>query len=671
MAKLLRKGGQGARMELGPRLAAASAIVVLAMLSLVVNLYRLQVLRGDEYSEKSKGNFIKEVIIPADRGLILDRHGKLLVENRVSFDVELTPAFCKPCDETFALLAKLLAFDKDDLERVKDDFRSSTGLERFQPFRVKQDVTRDEVDLVEAAKARGELSSAVDLVGTPHRSYRALPGVAHLLGYESEITPDELKDSKSYRRGDYIGKRGIEHAMENELRGQDGRERVVVDAKGNRLGEEMNEQLIPAAERQVAALPGHNLVLSIDARLQEIAEKAFPARAGVVVAMDPNSGFVLALVSRPGYDPNKMTGRISYAEMQALNEDPLKPMIFRATQEHYHPGSTFKSVVALAALEKGTIGERTGINCNGGYTLGNHRWRCDKESGHGTLELRRAIEMSCDTFFYALGDRIGIDSIADMARQLGYGRPTGLGLGHEIPGIIPDVAYHTRETPGGYQKGFALNAAIGQGAVNVTPLQQAVAYAAIANGGTVYRPQVVRRIETASGQVVRELGPEVVGHLNVKPQNLALVKQGLEAVVNEPGGTAYRTRLADVRFAGKTGTAQVVTLVKRKVAVGDQDYFARDHAWFAAYAPSENPELVVVVIAEHGGWGAEAAAPTASAVIKGYFDLKKQDAVDKQGSALGPGPRGDADFSNRRTGASPRSPDPGPPSPGTYGIADR
>ncbi len=624
MGKLLRSGETGTR-QIRPRVAVASIVVVLAMGVLVVNLYHLQILRGTELAEKSKINFIKELIVPADRGIVFDRRGTQLAENRVSFDVVVTPAFCKPCDSTFSTLARVLKLDKDDLQNVRADFADAAGLERFQPLRVKQDITRDEVDLVEAAKARGDLSPAVDLVGTPHRAYRVPPGFAHAIGYESEISPDELKERSNYRRGDYIGKRGIERAFEAELRGQDGRERVVVDAKGNKLGDYYNELLIAADQRVLLSVPGHNLVLSLDARLQKIAEDTFPARAGAVVVLDPNTGFILALVSRPAYDPNKMTGRLSEAEYRALADDPLKPMIFRATQEHYHPGSTFKTAVALAALEDGAINDHSSIRCNGGYTLGNHRWRCDKETGHGALEIKRALEMSCDTFFYALGDRIGIDSIANMARELGYGRPTGLGLGHEIAGIIPDVAYHKRETPGGYTKGFALNAAIGQGAVNVTPLQQVVAYAAIANGGTIYRPQIVRRIETANGRVIHAFAPEVTGKLEVKPQTLQIVRAGLEAVVNEAGGTAYRTRLPDIRFAGKTGTAQVVTLVKRKVAVSDQSYFSRDHAWFAAYAPAQDPEIAVVVLAEHGGWGAEAAAPTASAIVHGYFELKKAD----------------------------------------------
>jgi penicillin-binding protein 2 len=483
------------------------------------------------------------------------------------------------------------------------------------------------VDVLEAKKHE---MSCVDLIPTPHRNYTAATAtsLAHIVGYMSEVSPQELEDHPEYRRGQTIGRRGIERRWEKELRGEDGRENVVVDAKGRRLSEAMNEMLISAEERFVPATPGNNLVLSLDARVQEAADKAFPGRAGAVVVMEAQTGFILAMVSRPSFDPNKMSGRISRAELKEMFEDPLKPMLNRVMNENYHPGSTFKVVGSIAGMEKGAITEHSNLGCGGHFTLGNHTWRCDKPQGHGMLDVRKALQVSCDVFYYRVGDILGLDTFASYARLLGYGAPTGFDLGRENPGNVPDMAW-AQKTYGFAGKGHVINASIGQGGVDVTPLQQAVAYAAIGNGGYVYKPQIVRRLETPTGKAVQEFGPQLArdGRLPVKPETLQVVREALTLVVNQPGGTAYRSRLTDVQFAGKTGTAQVVKLGKQQQQKTETvKYWSRDHAWFAAFAPAEKPEIVVVVLNEHGGWGAEAAAPPAGKIIRAYFDLKAQDA---------------------------------------------
>jgi len=448
----------------------------------------------------------------------------------------------------------------------------------------------------------------------------------------SEVTPDEMDDHPEYRRGQTIGRRGIERRWERELRGADGKQNIAVDAKGRELDKDTQDALISEADRLVPATPGNNLVLSIDERLQESADAAFPGRAGAVVVMEAKTGFVLAMVSRPSFDPNKMSGRISRAELAKINEDPLKPMLFRVMNENYHPGSTFKVVTSLAGLESGVINPGSTISCGGGYTMGNHRWRCDKPSGHGTLDLKHALGMSCDVYYYAVGDRAGLDALSKMAHDLGYGQPTGFDLGRETPGIIPDT--HSIAPVNGSARAQAINASIGQGEVNVTPLQQAVAYAAIANGGTVFRPQIIRRIETPEGKVVRDFQPEALRKLQTKDSSLLAVRAGLFAVVNEAGGTAWRSRLQDVQFAGKTGTAQVMKLgQKQKLDPTAQAYFSRDHAWFASFAPAQDPEIVVVVLNEHGGWGAEAAAPAAAKVIEAYFKMKREEGVPPAAAA--------------------------------------
>ena len=623
---LVRRDADDIR-EIRPRAALGALIVVCAMLVLVVRLYHLQILRGDMYFVQSIANFRKSLFVPADRGVIRDRKGRTLVDNRPSFDVFLTPAFCKgkERDEVLEKLAVYLRLGEEDVERIKLDYQKSwfnkDKLERFRPFLVMLDIPRDQVDVLEAHKSE---MSCVNLIPTPHRSYHAPISLGHVLGYMSEVTPDEMDDHPEYRRGQTIGRRGLERRWERELRGADGKQNIAVDAKGRELDKDTQEALIPENERLVPATPGNNLVLSVDEKLQKAADAAFPGRAGAVVAMEAKTGFILAMVSRPSFDSNKMSGRISRAELKAISEDPLKPMLNRVMNENYHPGSTFKSITSFAGLENGVLTPNSSIYCGGGYTMGNHRWRCDKPQGHGALDLRHALSASCDVFYYTVGDRVGLDPLSEMARRFGYGQPTGLDLGREITGIIPDSKSITPES--GSARAHAINAAIGQGEINVTPLQQAVAYAAIANGGEVLVPQIVLRIESPEGKVIREFHPQIARKLELKESSFAAVRAGLIAVVNEPGGTAYRSRLPDLQFAGKTGTAQVMKLgQKQKLDPTTQAYFSRDHAWFAAYAPAAEPEIVVVVLNEHGGWGADAAAPAASKIIAAYFRMKKDE----------------------------------------------
>ncbi len=628
-----------------------AGIAAVAFLVLLSRLYHLQVLRGEEYRVRAEENFVKELRVPADRGLILDRNRKVLVDSRPSYDVVLIPYFCgKGCDEVVSRLATLLAFSFEEEERVREHLRTARGLLRFRPFTVKVDISRDELDVIEANRI--ELSGAVDVLPTPHRSYRHGIWASHLLGYMNEVGAEEIGklnaeiekaggDVRPYQPRDYVGRRGLEKRYERELRGVDGTQRVVVDARGNAKRE---SELIPEDQRFEPSNPGNNLVLSLDWRLQEFAEKTFPATAGAVIAMDARTGFILALVDRPAVDPNKLAGRITRAELAEIRADPLQPELFRAVQQHYHPGSTFKVVTAIAALEEGILRPGGTVFCPGHYTLGGHRWRCDKDSGHGNVDLDHAIGASCDVFFYSLGDRMGTDRIAKWGSLLGLGRPTGLDLQGEISGVMPDEAWHDAHQPGGHQHGMSLNLSIGQGDVNVTPLQQVVLYAAIATG-KVWRPQVVLRIEDPKGDVLKEFAPEVRSAIPVKAETREAVLKGLLAAVNEPFGTAYGVRLKgspeDPVMAGKTGTAQVVKLGAKRLKASQVSYFQRDHAWFAAFAPAEDPEIVVVVLNEHSGFGSSNAAPTAAALIRKWLELQEEDArarEDVQRPAVAPPP---------------------------------
>ncbi|WP_375766363.1 penicillin-binding protein 2 [Archangium gephyra] len=605
--------------------------MVAGMVALAVQLYRLQITQGEEYAAKSVANFVKEVRLRADRGLIKDKRGTILVDSRPSFDAFVTPAFCTNCaQDVLPRLGELLGWDEPTRKKVEEQVKVARRTAPFQPLPVRIDLTRDEYDRI---NARRDMLDGVEVVPVPHRNYRTSSVLSHVLGYMNEITTEELEKLKSegahYALGDYIGRRGLERYFESTLRGTDGVQKEVVNARG-KIIEEFSDKL--GKDAVVPSRPGNNLVLSIDMRLQEEAERAFPGAAGSVVAVDVKTGLIRAVVSRPGFDPNLLTGRITPAQMASLAKDPLQPMINRISADHFSPGSTFKVITALAAYKSGLFRPETVVTCPGGYRLGARLWRCHKDSGHGPVNGKTALQYSCDTWFYKVADTLGLDPIAEMGKALGLGAPTGIGVLAEVPGIMPSSDYHNKASAGGYTKGMALNSAIGQGDDNVTPLQMAMVYAAIANGGTLYKPQLVERVEGLDGEVIQQFDPQVVNKIEIPEAHRKAVVEGLFATAMVPGGTAYRAMvqsgLKDVTVAGKTGTAQVASLGAVRLKTHQMDFFQRDHAWFAGFAPAEDPEIAVVVINEHGGHGGADAAPTAMAVMKKYFDLKKEDAAN-------------------------------------------
>jgi len=627
--------------DLKNRYLVLGGLMLLGLLVLAVRTYRLQVTRYDEYSQKSAANFFKEVRLRAERGSILDAGGKILAENRPSFDLFLTPAFCQKCpEEVLPRMVALLNWDPASLPTLIDQYKTQKKNGTFQATRLKVDLPAEEVDLLSAHQL--ELPG-IDVEPVAHRQYKDAPQhavegekappstyLSHVIGYMNEITQEELDKRASggdvtYRLGDYIGRRGLERYYEQKLRGTDGWRKEVVNARGETLPE--LSRLLGEQDTRLEPVRGRDLQLSIDLRLEEEAERLFPGRAGAVVVVEVNTGFILTMLSRPGYDANMMSGRVSPQEMAKLFKDPLQPMVFRPVAQHYSPGSTFKVVTALAALRSGQFSTHTTVSCPGGYHLGPRFWRCWNDKGHGSVFAKTALQHSCDTYYYRVADVLGLDPIAKVGQELGLGQPTGIGVVAEVPGIMPTSEYHDRVTPGGYTKGMALNAAIGQGDDNVTPLQLALLYATIANGGTLYKPQLVRKVIRLDGTVEQELKPEVVRQVEIDPEQRQVVVEALTAVVNEPGGTAYRSRLPDILVAGKTGTAQVRALGAVRVKKENMDYFARDHAWFASFAPADKPEIAVVLLNEHGGHGASDAAPIATALIKKYFDLKREDAI--------------------------------------------
>lgn len=584
------------------------AVVCLSFAVVIGRLWQVQIIRGEHFQKKSEDNFVQERRIPSVRGLILDRRNQPLVQNRPTYDVYITPRFAddESLDKVFHELA-LPPAEADDLVRqIKD----SKGQKRFQPLLVMRDISRDQLAGLETYRPK---LAGVTIQARAARNYLHGNLAAHVLGYMSEISAEELQADKSgeYQPGNMIGRSGVERMYEDQLRGVPGRERIVVDARGHRKRTKEALELL-GSERRVEPEPGHNLVLTIDIEVQRLVERAlrsFPSAAAVV--LEASTGRILGLASKPAFDPNMLSGRLSADEAKRLLSDPLRPLLDKVNRENYFPGSTYKVIPAIAALEEGLVRPEEQVMCRGWHSFGRRTFRCSHI--HGKVNLHEAIVESCNVYFYTLAEHIGMDVIARYAHVFGLGAPTGLGLNNEVAGFIPDKAWYARRKQP-FRIGFTLNASIGQGNTKATPLQIANLYATIANGGTLYLPQVVERIETSNSQLVEQFQPRARRVIRTKPGTLDRIRAALTGVVNEEEGTAYDSRLGALRVAGKTGTAQV----SRRAKMG-QTIWLQDHSWFAAYAPSDHPVIAVAVLIEHGGRGAKVAAPVAMDIIKSYF----------------------------------------------------
>lgn len=588
------------------RIAGVIACVLAAFVVLIIRLIYLQAIMGDEYRRLSLNNSIRLQNIDPPRGRIYDRNGDLLVDNRPSFDVNITLKDAAPLQQTLEKLSRYLQTPADIL---LSQIKRTRGASAYQPRLLKQDVGRDTLAAIEVNK--------FDLPGVSvdvnlRRHYIHERMAAHLIGYLSEISPTELK-SGSYpdcRSGDLIGKFGAEKGYENLLRGKRGGRQVEVSANG----------LVMRILKTVEAEPGDNVYLTTDQRLQHRAEMLLEGVVGAAVAIEPDTGQILALASSPSFDQNFFVGGITHEQWDSLISNPFRPMSNRAIQGEYPPGSTFKIVTALAGLEEGVIDDQTILNCPGYYRFGNRVYRCWKKGGHGKVDIIKAVEESCDVFFYQVGARLGVDRLAWYAKAFGLGSPTGIFLDQEAHGLIPTAAWKKRRTGIPWQKGETLSIAIGQGFNLVTPLQMAVLVAAVGNGGRRYQPMILDRIQSTDGEVLQKNEPRLIGKLPISPVNLDRVKLGLWKVVNGEHGTARGSRLADIDLSGKTGTSQVVSR-KEDEALAEEDIpvHLRAHAWFVAYAPSEQPTIAVAVVVEHGEHGSGAAAPIAREMIKTYL----------------------------------------------------
>ncbi len=583
----------------------------IAFFLIFIHLWYLQVIKGGELRRLSENNRIRIRENPADRGILFDRKGRVLAHNRPSFEVSLIPEDLKINPEVLTKVGEMLDMDQDE---IGNKLKSLKRRPPFKPVKIKSDIDWNELALLEFNRVHLP-GLVVDV--RPRRNYNYGDLASHLIGYLGEVDENELKQSKdvSYRMGALIGKYGVEYRWETDLKGVDGGRQMEVDA----LGREIKPL------QSVDPFPGNNLFLTIDLDLQRVAEEAFQDKSGALIAMDPQNGRILAMVSKPSFDPNLFARNILPEEWNSLMEDARHPLQNKGIQGQYPPGSVFKIVTAVAGLESGIITPNTQITCTGAYPYGNRNFRCWKEGGHGTISLHRALVESCDIYFYQAGLKTGVDLIAHYANELGLGKATGIALTHEKAGTVPSSSWKKKHSGAPWYSGETLSFSVGQGYINATPLQLVALMSAVANGGRFYLPQVVERVEDIYGKVLREYRPVERRRANISEETLHIIQEALMGAVNEPHGTGGVCALKDFKVAGKTGTAQVVTMPQnfRKGDTNRLPLRFRDHAWFATYAPVENPRIAIAVLVENGGFGAAAAAPIAKKVFEKFFGVER------------------------------------------------
>lgn len=600
--------------------------VFLTFLIFVGRLVYLQLVNGDDYHRKSMNNVIRTVSLPAVRGRIFDAKGRVMATSMPSHTLVAIPHYVN-MGEGFARLVELLGLDEQEAEaisaKLKEYRKDSKDMRRFQQISLLESLAPEQLASI---KAHQDELAGIDIIDEPMRYYPYGEVASHVIGYMNEVNGTDILHANEneniidkYRDGDLTGRKGIERSFEAELRGIRGWRKKVVDARGLPLSREKSQDLLPDASIQEPN-PGYDITLTIDVALQKLARQALsghPSSAAVI--MNIHDGRILGAISRPSIDSNKMTGGLSYAEHNEINENPYRPRIDKTVYENYFPGSVFKPFTAFAALEEGIVTPDDVFNCSGFHEFGGRIFKCTH--AHGDMTMYDALVQSCNVYFYNLAEMTGMDRIARYANEFGFGNKTGIGYNTEAKGHIPTREWYDKNFPGQFRIGHTLNASIGQGNTKVTLMQVAAAYSAMANGGTLYQPQVVKSIETPDGEVVKEFQPIIKRRVTVNKHSMDLVMEALVGVVEDEAGTAHSAYNEKVSLAGKTGTAQVVKKSRKKDdSLADFYYQNRDHAWFASVGPVENPEIAIVVLVEHGGAGGEHAAPVGVEIARRYFD---------------------------------------------------
>jgi penicillin-binding protein 2 len=589
------------------KLHATQYLVVLVLLVLATGMWRLQILGAESYRVLADANRIRKDPVRAPRGKIFDREGRILVDNYPSVSCYLLREQVKDLDADLPLIARGLDMPVEQLQKIVRHYAAEP---KYEAITLKQDITPDEQAFIEAH--RNELPE-LETRDEQRRLYPSGGFAAHLIGYVGEVSEEDLNSSKFdfYEPGDVVGKSGVEETYDSLLRGTDGSRDVIVNSHQKEIG----------VFGQQPAIPGKDLRLTIDLDLQRVAEQAMEGKNGALVAMDPHTGEILAMVSRPSFDPNQFAVRLTKSYWSQILNDPNHPLLNKAIQAQLAPGSTFKVIMTLAGLEE-NVAQDMHVQCNGGATFYGHFFACDQH--HGAVDIHNALPFSCDTFYYTLANKLGIDTIARYGNEVGIGVKTGVDLPDEAAGIMPSEAWKMKTQHDKWYAGETISVGIGQGAIEVTPIQLARAIGGIASGGVLRRPHVVFDDELTKDQLaaVESTFPGTGDKtIPLTPANWQIITDDLANVMS-PIGTGAAVRLEGIDFAGKTGTAQVVSHSAGAKSLGTGN--ERANAWFVGMAPRRNPDIVVAVLCEHGGWGSEAAAPIAAQVINAFVTKQRR-----------------------------------------------
>ena len=602
--------------------------IVAVFVFLAGSFWFVQGVQADKYRNLSESNALREVVTPAKRGLIMDRNGKILADNQPAYSLTLDRLILKPIAKADAThKGKLIQFLAVVLGTTTQDIEARFDKGKYIPMAHPLEIGED-LSLAQVAEVQAQAVEFPELNVDPvqRRNYPYGTMAAHVMGFIGEASEKDLASRRDLRQGDLVGKRGVELIYDEYLRGRDGAQYWEYDSHGRRLAEYR-----PARKEAVA---GDNVYLTLDFELQRRAEQYFIENefVGAAVAMDPRNGEILAMVSSPEFNPNVYSKRFTPDVWRTIVSNPFKIELNRVIQGTYSPGSVFKVTMAMAGLSDGAIGPNTVFDCGGTAVFFGRRFRCWQKNGHGAISVANALKVSCDIFFYNTGARLGVDRISDYAHKLGFGELSKIDLDGEKTGLVPSTKWAADKQHRTWYPSETISVAIGQGPLVVTPLQVASMMSAIANGGTVYQPHVVRRIEHtgSDGQVDYrhsfEVRPQILHQFPLSKEALDMVRLGLWKVVNEEGGTGGNARLQGLDVSGKTGTVQVIAQ-SGWISTANLPFSERDHAWFASYAPSENPQMVVVVFVEHAGThGGIDSAPLAKLLYQSRFQQQIQNA---------------------------------------------
>jgi len=600
------------RRKLATRLSILQYVITLLFTALGVSFWVLQIAQHAKFEEMAENNHQRTLALRAPRGIVFDRDGRLLVENRHSYSISIVREHTKDLDRTMRLVASVLGLDETGVREIVSRHRREP---LYRPIAIVQDATLAQVAAVTARRLNFELPDVL-IEQVPTRRYPE-KFAAHLFGYVGEVNDAQVSD-ESLKTGDIVGQAGIEKVYNAMLMGEDGAKRVVVNSVGREI-RTLDED---------DPIEGKRLRLTIDYDVQKAVEDGFKASGynGASVILDPRTGEVLAFTSVPSYDPNAFAAGIGRAAWASLNADELKPLQDRAIQGRYSPGSTFKMAVATAALEEGIVTPDFKVSCPGHATFFGRSFQCSLPNGrgHGVIDMRTAIQHSCNVYFYTVGNMVGIDKIHKWATLLGLGEKTGIDLPNEVQGLVPSPEWKRAATRN-HEKWYAgetISVSIGQGAVSITPVSEAVYISTIANGGTRVTPHLLKAVDDGTGW--KDVpAPAPHSTVQLKRETIDAIGDGMWRVVNEPGGTGGRARLAGYDVSGKTGTAQVISLEGAKSAKGRSEKDLRDNGWFVFYAPRDNPQIAGVVFVEHGGHGGVTASPIAKHALETFFAKKE------------------------------------------------